>query len=100
MVCTQSRLSASKCKDVYPSLTTLESENHSSITLLAKFIATEKSAKYKEVPNYPQNALAWGLKHENAAMDSYLHVQKHLHYKAKLIKKCICIFVISIKFTP
>ena len=31
--------------------------------------------------------MIWGLKHEDSARNSYLRVQKHLHYKVKLVKR-------------
>ena len=79
-------ISASKCKDVCTRQTTLEKTNECGITVLANAIATEPKRIVKTIANNPFTPQNWGLKHEESAKDSYLRVQKHLHYNAKLVK--------------
>ena len=74
-------ITASKCKDVCTRQTTLEKTNDFGTTALAKAIATQPKNTVKTVENNPHTPRSWGLKHEESAKDSYLHVQKHLHYK-------------------
>ena len=85
-------ITASKCKDVYSRQSTLDKKSEFSVTALAKSICTKKVSRVKAVADNPKNPRDWGLKNEDSARNSYLRVQKHLHYKAKLIKKG---FVIS-----
>ena len=39
------------------------------------------------MPDEPQNAREWGLKNERSARNSYIWIQKHLHYKAELKRR-------------
>ena len=82
-------ITASKCKYVYSRQSTLDKKSEFSVTALAKSIATKQVSRVKAVADNPKNPRDWGLKHEDSARNSYLRVQKHLHYKAKLIKKGI-----------
>jgi hypothetical protein len=65
----------------------LEKKNGVTVTALAKKIVTEQATKVRAVADNPQNPRDWGLKHEDSARNSYLRVQKHLHYKVKLVKR-------------
>jgi hypothetical protein len=80
-------ITASKCKDVCSWQTTLEKKNDVTVTALGKKIVTEQASKVRAVADNPQNLRDWGLKHEDSARNSYLRVQKHLHYKVKLVKR-------------
>ena len=55
-------------------------------TVLANAIATEPKRIVITIANNLFTPHNWGLKHEESAKDSYLRVQKHLHYNAKLVK--------------
>ena len=85
-------LSASRCKEIYTRQTTLEKNNDSSPTLLAKSLVSSKPFCTKVIHDQPQNPMDWGLKYESSARDAYLRVQAHLHHKVELISRG---FVIS-----
>ena len=80
-------LSASRCKEIYTQQTTLEKNNDSSPTLLAKSLVSSKPFCTKVIHDQPQNPMDWGLKYESSARDAYLRVQTHLHHKVKLISR-------------
>ena len=86
-------LSASRCKEIYTRQTTLDKNNDSSPTLLAKSLVSNKPFCTKVIPDQPQNPMDWALKHESSARDAYLHIQSHLHHKIRLISQgfvCAC----------
>lgn len=66
---------------------TLDKNNDSPPTALAKSVVTSKPFRTKVIPDEPQNPRNWGLKHENSARDAYLGVQNHLPHKVKLISR-------------
>jgi hypothetical protein len=50
-------------------------------------IVTEQATKVRAVADNPQNPRDLGIKTWSSARNLYLRVQKHLHYKVKLVKR-------------